>query len=225
MLQVYSVSDRAIQIDCPDCSVPALSALSNALSLKLELLKWPAFQLIQADQSVSLLFAKPPLGEFSISAMLPVLNELIVKLQKSVRAPEHPSSHHTIVVNYGGSAGQDLDWIASQTGLSTSELINLHSSAIYTVDFLGFLPGFAYLSGLPEVLHLPRRSSPRARVPAGTLAIGARYCAVYPWESPGGWHLLGHVEQVLFDPESDTANGRCLFHAGDTVQFIRADHA
>ena len=224
-MQVYSVSDRAIQIDCPACSVPDLLALSNALSLKLSQLKWPAFQLIQADQSVSLLFSKPPIGELPLSAMLAVLNGLIAKLQKSVRAPEHPSRRHTIAVNYGGTAGQDLDWIASQTGLSTGELIDLHSSAIYTVDFLGFLPGFAYLSGLPEVLHLPRRSSPRARVPAGTLAIGARHCAVYPWESPGGWHLLGHVEQVLFDPEAATANGRCLFHAGDTVQFIRADYA
>jgi 5-oxoprolinase (ATP-hydrolysing) subunit B len=225
MLQVYSVSDRAIQIDCPACSVPDLLALSNALSLSLSQLKWPAFQLIQADQSVSLLFAKPPSGELSLSAMLPVLNGLIAKLQKSARVPERAARHHTILVNYGGTAGQDLDWVASQIGLSTVELIALHSNAIYTVDFLGFLPGFAYLSGLPEVLHLPRRSSPRARVPAGTLAIGARYCAVYPWESPGGWHLLGHVEQVLFDPEAATANGRCLFHAGDTVQFIRADHA
>ena len=81
------------------------------------------------------------------------------------------------------------------------------------------------LTGLPKPLHFSRRETPRSRVPAGTLAIAAHYCAVYPWESPGGWHLLGHVEQVLFDPERTDQQGQSLFKAGDTVQFIRADYA
>lgn len=224
MLQVYKVSDRAIQIDCPTCTVPNLLALSNALTSHLIQLKWPRFQLIQADCAISLVFSKPPVGALSLSAMVPVLNGLIAKLYKSAAVLESSAKHHRLLVNYGGIAGQDLDWVAQHTGLSTSELIHVHSSAIYTVNFLGFLPGFAYLSGLPEALHLPRRSNPRARVPAGTLAVGARYCAVYPWESPGGWHLLGHVEQVLFDPESADVQGRCFFHPGDTVQFIQAGH-
>jgi KipI family sensor histidine kinase inhibitor len=154
--------------------------------------------------------------------MVPLLKPLLAELQQSASVLERPVRHHRLVVNYGGTAGQDLDWLAGQTGLSTTELINLHSSALYTVEFLGFLPGFAYLSGLPDLLHFPRRSTPRARVPAGTLAVGARYCAVYPVESPGGWHLLGHVEQVLFDPEAADAQGRSLLHAGDTVEFIQA---
>jgi KipI family sensor histidine kinase inhibitor len=206
--------------------VSELLALADALTVQLIQLKWPLFQVIKADQSFSLVFLEPPVGQLCLSAMVAVLKPLLPKLQQATNTLKIPVRHHQLVVNYGGSAGQDLDWIAAQTGLSTRELISLHSSVIYTVQFLGFLPGFAYLSGLPDLLHLPRRSSPRSRVPAGTLAIGAGYCAVYPVESPGGWHLLGHVEQVLFDPESaDTSDDPCLLHPGDTVQFIQAEHA
>lgn len=165
------------------------------------------------------------MNEFSIQTLTGTLSPIVAKLNKTVSKPDRMVNHHTLVVNYGGTAGQDLNWLAEQTGLAEQALIDLHSSATYTVEFLGFLPGFAYLSGLPKALQLPRRSNPRPRVPAGTLAVGAGYCAVYPWESPGGWHLMGHVERVLFDPEAADAQGRCFFHPGDTVQFIQADHA
>lgn len=225
MPKVYPVSDRAVQIDCPNVSAVQLSAFSKALTLQLHKLQWPVFQVIQADQALSLVFAQSPTGGFSIQTLISQLAPIVVKLNKSVSKSDRSVNHHRLVVNYGGTAGQDLPWLCEQTGLAEQSLIDLHSSAIYTVEFLGFLPGFAYLSGLPEALQLPRRSNPRPRVPAGTLAVGAGYCAVYPWESPGGWHLMGHVEQVLFDPEATDVQGRCVFHAGDTVQFIQADHA
>lgn len=225
MTLVYSISDRAIQIDLPAESALRLSALQKALSQHLQEIKWPEFHLIQADHSLSLVFLKPPIGGFSLMEVLKYLNRCLPKLSKQIDMAERSLRHHTLPVQYGGVAGQDLEWLAAQVGVSTQALIELHSSAIYTVEFLGFLPGFAYLTGLPEPLQLPRRSSPRTRVPAGTLAVGARYCAIYPWESPGGWHLLGRVEQVLFDPEAQDEQGRCLFHAGDTVQFIQAEYA
>lgn len=225
MPQVYPVSDRAIQIDCPGASAIQLAAFSRALASQLQKLQWPLFQVIQADQTLSVVFAEPAVSGLSIQAATQALNPLVAKLNKPVNKQDRVVKQHTLVVSYGGTAGQDLDWLAAQTGLSTQALIDLHSSAVYTVEFLGFLPGFAYLSGLPEPLQLPRRSSPRARVPAGTLAVGSAYCAVYPWESPGGWHLMGHVDQILFDPDVTDPHGRCFFHAGDTVQFIQADHA
>lgn len=225
MVEVYPVSDRAVQIDCPGASAVQLSALSKALTLHLHKLGCPAFQLVQTDQALTLVFANSPVGDFSVQSSTSNLSQIVASLLKSASKSDRAVSHHTLVVNYGGTAGQDLPWLCEQTGLATQALIDLHSSATYTVEFLGFLPGFAYLSGLPKALQLPRRSSPRARVPAGTLAVGSSYCAVYPWESPGGWHLMGHVEQVLFDPEAADSQGRCFFHAGDIVQFIQADHA
>ncbi|MCU1501478.1 MAG: allophanate hydrolase [Ilumatobacteraceae bacterium] len=105
-----------------------------------------------------------------------------------------------IVVRYDGA---DLADIAGATGLEPAEVIRLHSSADYTVAFCGFAPGFAYLVGLPAALVRPRRDTPRTSVPAGSVAIAGELSAVYPTSSPGGWHLLGHTDRVLFDPERD----------------------
>lgn len=171
------------------------------------------------------IFEHPIIANGRYKALLDQLTHFLTEVDKTKWPADNPGRHHQITVNYGGVAGQDLEWLAQQTGLSVAEVIDLHCSAIYTVQFLGFLPGFAYLTGLPKQLHFSRRETPRSRVPAGTLAIAAHYCAVYPWESPGGWHLMGHVEQLLFDPERNPQEGPSIFNAGDTVQFVRADHA
>ncbi len=97
--------------------------------------------------------------------------------------------------------GEDLAAVARACGCSPAEVVALHTGAVFRVAFLGFAPGFGYLAGLPEQLHLPRRSTPRTRVPAGSVAIADRYSAVYPHHSPGGWHLLGTTDAVLFDPD------------------------
>lgn len=234
MYQVFIVSDRAIQIDWNSSSSKAehpvplpgqLANLRQALVDKLSVLGWPEFQCIQADQSITVLFANASSKPHHLVELTAQLNLILSKAGKLSKGSHGNSRQHTLCVNYGGPAGQDLDWLAQQTGLTTNEIIDLHCSVVYTVDFLGFLPGFAYLSGLPEKLQFPRRATPRARVPAGTLAIGANYCAVYPWESPGGWHLLGHVAQVLFNPEQTAERGQSFFQAGDSIQFIRAEHA
>ncbi len=199
--------------------------LRQELILSIRALNWPACQCVQADQSITILFADSAVAAWRCEALLDQLRHTLTKLGKVKVDNNKPCCHHRVIVNYGGVAGQDLAWLVDQTGLSPTEVIDLHSSVIYTVQFLGFLPGFAYLTGLPKQLQFPRRETPRPRVPAGTLAIATHYCAVYPWESPGGWHLIGHVEQVLFDPERTDQEGQSLFKAGDTVQFIRADHA
>ncbi|WP_334120760.1 5-oxoprolinase subunit B family protein [Limnobacter sp.] len=221
---VYGLSDRAIQIDWSRSSIE-IARLSTLLSDRLLAAGWPAFRCVQADESLTLLFAQVVKPPHCVQTMLTELPPLLGKLSKQIGKQLATGRHHSIVVNYGGVAGQDLDWLAAQTGLCTDDVIELHSNSIYTVQFLGFLPGFAYLTGLPEKLQFSRRNSPRARVPAGTLAIGAHYCSVYPWESPGGWHLLGHVEHVLFDPEAPDDAGHSLLQVGDTVQFVRVEHA
>lgn len=95
--------------------------------------------------------------------------------------------------------GPDLADVADAIGHTVDEVIDLHRSGDYRVEFCGFAPGFAYLGGLPDRLHLPRRATPRTRVPAGSVAIAAAYSAVYPTASPGGWHLLGATDTILFD--------------------------
>lgn len=122
---------------------------------------------------------------------------------------------HIIPVHYDGL---DLDAVAAATRLSTSEVIARHTAREYTVDLLGFVPGFAYLSELDPLLQLPRRSEPRPRVPAGSVAIAASQTAVYPLDTPGGWHIIGRTETAMFDPARDPP---ALLRAGDAVKFER----
>lgn len=112
--------------------------------------------------------------------------------------------------------GADLDEVAVVTGWSVEEVVRRHSAATYTVAFYGFMPGFAYMVGLPPELQLPRRATPRTRVPAGSVAIAAEFAGVYPRESPGGWHLLGRTDAVLWDEARDVP---ALLAPGTTVRF------
>jgi KipI family sensor histidine kinase inhibitor len=122
---------------------------------------------------------------------------------------------HRIPVRYDGL---DLDFIATSTGLSVDEVVARHSGRSYTVDLLGFVPGFGYLGELDPALHLPRRDQPRPRVTAGSVAIAAAQTAVYPLDTPGGWHIIGSTSTVMFDP---ARNPPALLAPGDTVQFER----
>jgi KipI family sensor histidine kinase inhibitor len=116
--------------------------------------------------------------------------------------------------------GDDLADVAEQCSLSIDEVVALHCSVVFSVEFCGFAPGFAYLHGLPAALHLPRRHSPRPRVPAGAVAIANHYSAVYPSESPGGWHLLGTTKLRMWDITRDPP---ALLQPGQRVRFIRED--
>lgn len=122
-----------------------------------------------------------------------------------------------IPVVYGGDHGPDLALVARQSGLSQKQVVELHASADYLVWFIGFQPGFPYLGGLPERLHMPRRAEPRTRVPAGSVGIGGEHTGIYPLTTPGGWQLIGRTALALFDAaKSDPA----LLRAGDVVRFV-----
>jgi 5-oxoprolinase (ATP-hydrolysing) subunit B len=131
--------------------------------------------------------------------------------------PQQEQTAVKIPVRYGGSAGPDLAAAAQYCGLSITEFISCHSSADYVVHNIGFMPGFAYLSGLPEQLHLPRKTTPAVRVPAGSVAIGGSFSGIYPTTSPGGWHIIGYTSLTLFNVQADTP---CLLRPGDRVQFV-----
>lgn len=124
-------------------------------------------------------------------------------------------------VCYGGEFGADLKAVADRCGLSTSQLIESHSAPEYRVAMLGFAPGFAYLLGLDPALHVPRRATPRTRVPAGSVGIGGAQTGIYPRQLPGGWQLLGRTSARLFDP--DKPRQPTLLQPGDRVRFKPVD--
>lgn len=115
--------------------------------------------------------------------------------------------------------GPDLDAVAALWGVGAAEVPALHSRTAFRVAFCGFAPGFGYLTGLPEPLHVPRRATPRTRVPAGAVALAGPYTGVYPRPSPGGWQLIGRMVDpgVLWDPGREPA---ALLGPGTRVRFV-----
>ena len=133
----------------------------------------------------------------------------------SIAGPSAETSrNHQIPVTYDGP---DLDVVAMSLGLSTEDVIGRHLAPTYTVDLIGFVPGWAYLGELDPALHLPRRAQPRPRVPAGSVAIAGNQTGVYPLVTPGGWHIIGHTDTVMFDPARDPP---AILRPGDKVRFV-----
>ena len=112
--------------------------------------------------------------------------------------------------------GEDLGLVAERTGHTIEEVVALHSGREYNVYIIGFVPGFAYLGELHPSLVLPRRSEPRKRVPAGSVAIAEAQTGVYPFSTPGGWHLIGRTDVKMFDAASSEP---ALLRVGDRVVF------
>ncbi len=119
----------------------------------------------------------------------------------------------TVPVTYDGA---DLAEVAGLTGLSVEEVVRRHLAAEYVVAFTGFAPGFAYIAGGDPALHVPRRSTPRTRVPAGSVALAGEFTGIYPRQGPGGWQLVGHTEVVLWDLGRDQP---ALLGPGTSVRF------
>jgi KipI family sensor histidine kinase inhibitor len=122
-----------------------------------------------------------------------------------------------VPTRYGGEDGPDLAEVARAHRLTEAEAAAAHAAVEYTAFMVGFMPGFAYLGTLPAALEMPRRTTPRVRVPAGSVAVAGRQTGIYPVASPGGWNLIGRTTLRLFDPLADPA---CFVQAGDRVRFV-----
>lgn len=113
--------------------------------------------------------------------------------------------------------GADLDAVARAWATDTAEVIRRHQDIEFVAAFCGFAPGFAYLTGLPSSLAVPRRATPRTAVPAGSVALAGPWCGVYPTPSPGGWQLLGHTDAPLWDVARQPP---ALLAPGTRVRFV-----
>ena len=122
-----------------------------------------------------------------------------------------------IPTQYGGRFGPDLGAVAGFGRCSEQEAIHLHSDRVYRVYMLGFLPGFPYMGSVDDRIAMPRVATPRARVPAGSVAIAAGQTGIYPCETPGGWRIIGWTATKVFDPDRENP---FLLKAGDRVKFV-----
>lgn len=123
-----------------------------------------------------------------------------------------------IPVKFNDANGPDLCYAAEASGLTVDEFLNIFTSSSYRVYMHGFLPGFAYMGEVDERIALPRLSSPRTNVPARSVGIAGRQTGIYPFNSPGGWQLIGRTDVRVFDPNADSP---CLFEPGDQVILLR----
>jgi len=149
--------------------------------------------------------------EFAVRGMLPHL-----------QAKAHQGRLWRIPVCYEGELAPDLPDVAERCKQSPEDVIARHQAGTFFIYMLGFMPGLAYMGGLDESLQLPRRASPRLKVPQGSVAIAETMTTIYPWESPGGWHLIGRTPVRLFDAERSAP---ILYGAGDEVRFQRITRA
>lgn len=143
----------------------------------------------------------------------PALHSL---LGRRTQAQAAPSRRWRLPACYGDAFGADLDHVAAACGLPADEVVRLHCSAEFTVYMVGFMPGLPFMGGLPAALAMPRRKEPRVRVPKGSVAITGALSTIYPWESPGGWQLLGRCPVPLFDVALASP---ALLAPGDRVTF------
>ena len=127
---------------------------------------------------------------------------------------------HLLPVCYEADYGPDLQTLAAYQGLSAEEVIRLHTSHTYYVFMVGFSPGFPYLGILPDALDTPRKASPALSVPAGSVGIAGKQTGIYPFNTPGGWNIIGRTPMKLFNIHDSSP---CLLKAGDTVRFTRID--
>jgi inhibitor of KinA len=184
---------------------------------------------IQAsEQIISTYFSE------EIHEMTPTYTELALYVKKELKTSEfearfiemftqqaaHVAIINPVIINipvcYDTEFAPDLSRVAKYHGISEEKVIQLHSQTIYTISFIGFLPGFPYVRGLSEKLYTPRIDTPRTHIAKGSVGIGGKQTGIYPSDSPGGWNIIGRSPLAFFSAKKQQPS---LLKAGDRVQF------
>ncbi|MBC6492866.1 5-oxoprolinase subunit PxpB [Flavihumibacter stibioxidans] len=219
---VFPLSESAITIEYGnEISVKRhreLMALMQAISQH----TFPGFRDVSiAFNSLTVFFDPWEVYQHTQSSPLEFVTTWLQNLASIITSTSIVSGkEHLIPVCYDPSYGPDLATLAAYQGLDTEEVIRLHTSQVYYVFMVGFSPGFPYLGILPDALDTPRKASPALSVPAGSVGIAGKQTGIYPFNTPGGWNIIGRTPMKLFNI-GDT--NPCLLKAGDTVRFTRID--
>ena len=205
------MGDRSLLVELGETISPEVNCRVQELMLQLQQARLPGVQEF-APGYRSLLVVFDPLA---ISPAALKMRITAVASQPSTSGLPQ-AKLITVPVFYGGEYGPDLEWVSSYLGISTEEVIRLHTETVYRVYMIGFTPGYPYMGELPAALAIPRRSTPRTRVPKGSVGIAQRQTGIYPVESPGGWQIIGWTPIELFDPNRQLPS---LLEMGDRVKF------
>lgn len=207
-LTLRSYGARAVLIELPDASA------RRALTRWLEYLEHPDVTVIPAELTVLLDVSDLSLTEAEAQHQLRHVTRALAELDLDALPTADASASRVLTVDVRYD-GPDLETVAQQLAMSADALIQWHTSRPWTVEFLGFIPGFGYLTRGDHDQQVQRRHSPRAAIPAGSVGFAGRYCGIYPRSSPGGWQLVGHTDEVMFDLAGDGA----ATAPNDRIQF------
>lgn len=209
-MRFLSSGDTALIVEFADTIDRAASARVVRLAAALEAARPPGMiEVVPTIRSLMVIYDPTRTRRGALEAAIGALGS----------APDvgaAPARCWTIPVSYAEEDAPDLANVAAETQLSRNDVIARHSGVTYHVYMLGFLPGFAYMGDVDAALRLPRRRNPRTRVAAGSIAIAQQLTAIYPAESPGGWHLIGRTPVRFFDPGAEPP---AVLAPGDQVRF------
>jgi inhibitor of KinA len=220
--QIVSMGDRALVVSFGSAVDPAVNARAQGCAEYLRDRRIAGVTDVVAGYASVTVHFDPALvaaatrRDDPLEAVTETVTTLIGRVPE---APRRRPKTIEIPVCYGGEMGMDLDEVAQHCGMPADEVIRRHCAPLYRVYLLGFVPGFGYLGGLDRRIQVPRRESPRKRIPAGSVGIGGEQTGVYPVESPGGWNIIGRTPRRLFRPDEGEGAPN-LMEAGDFVRFV-----
>jgi inhibitor of KinA len=209
-MRILPAGDSAWLIELPERIDPAINARALRIARDVEAAALPVTDIVVGYRSVMVYV--DPLAAGDIEGRLREI------ASARPAADLEPGPLVDVPVCYDGGFGPDLEDVAAFAGSSTDEVIAMHLAREYRVFVVGFVPGFAYMASVDPRIAAPRRTSPRLKVPAGSVAVAAGQTGVYPAETPGGWSLIGRCPVKPYD--ADRAEP-FLFHPGDRVRFTR----
>ena len=211
--RIVPAGDSALIVEFEERIDPAVNARAIACAVTIQAANLPGVRdVVPTYRSVAIYF--DPLRTDS-AAMMASVNRAAAQAGPELAAARAPVR---IPVCYGGELGPDLAGVAAFAGLPEDDVVRLHTTTTYRVFMLGFVPGWAYLGIVDERIAMPRRSTPRVRVPSGAVGIAGVQTGVYPAETPGGWQLIGRTPVKPFDA---SRTDPFLMQAGDSVQLYR----
>ena len=219
--KIFPLGENCVTIDFGNEISIDLNSKAITLANQLTSDPFPGFiEAVPAFSSLSVFFniseVREHFSEFDsafaavvwlVRAALEYPDEMVKSEKRSIDIP----------VDFGKTAALDIDLVAEYSEMSPADVIDLFTAKTYRVYMLGFLPGFAYMAEVDERIAVPRKVSPRTKVPKGSVGIASRQTGVYPFESPGGWQIIGRTNLEMFSPDRDSP---CLLAAGDEVRFV-----
>lgn len=214
--RVLAAGDSAWLVELPERIDAAVNSRAIQIANTVRQADLPVTDIVVGYRSV-MVYVDP------LAADAPLIERRLHEIaeQPSTSAPS-ASALVDVPVCYDGAFGPDLADVAAFGECDVEEVIQRHLAHEYRVFVVGFVPGFAYMASVDPRIAAPRRSSPRLRVPAGSVAVAAGQTGIYPAETPGGWSLIGRCPIKPYDPDRDQP---FLFHAGDRVRFHRISEA